>query len=213
MKIAMVTPVFPPYQGGMGNVASALASKLQSRGHEVKVLTPDYGLRDGRSTGLDVRRLRAALRYGNAAFLPQLFSLVRGYDVIHLHYPFFGGSEAVALAARANHLPLVLHYHHDAVGTGVRKFIFAAHRWLLLRLIASTARRVVVTSIDYAYHSQLASTIKSAPAKFMAIPNGVDTQHFCPGPYPQQLADQLKLAATRSCCSWALSTLPTTSRA
>lgn len=73
MKIAMVTPVFPPYQGGMGNVASALASKLQSRGHEVKVLTPDYGLRDGRSTGLDVRRLRAALRYGNAAFLPKLF--------------------------------------------------------------------------------------------------------------------------------------------
>ena len=50
---------------------------------------------------------------------------------------------------------------------------------------------MVVTSVDYAYQSHLASVIKSSPAKFVAIPNGVDTQHFCPGTYPQELAEQL----------------------
>jgi hypothetical protein len=111
-------------------VAFSLAEHLQRRGNEVSVLTPDYGVRGGEGS-VPVRRMRAVLRYGNAAFVPQLYKLTAGSDVIHMHYPFFGGAEAILLAARMRRQPLVIHYHHDAIGAGFRKPIFQLHRQFL----------------------------------------------------------------------------------
>lgn len=88
MRIAFVTCTFPPYQGGIGNVSAALANELSSRGHQLTVFTPDYGLRDNFKTPYEVKRLGSFIRYGNASFLPQLYNLVKNFDVVHLHYPF-----------------------------------------------------------------------------------------------------------------------------
>ncbi len=190
MKIAVVTPTYPPYQGGIGNVAFSLAEHLQRRGNEVSVLTPDYGVRGGEGS-VPVRRMRAVLRYGNAAFVPQLYKLTAGADVIHMHYPFFGGAEAILLAARIRRQPLVIHYHHDAIGAGFRKPIFQLHRRLLLQPLIGAASRVIVTSADYASQSQIAKAVLAEPEKFVAVPNGVDVEHFCPGPKDQGLAEKL----------------------
>jgi len=193
MKIAVVTPTYPPYQGGIGNVAASLADHLQRRGHEVTVLTPDYGVRGG-ERNVPVKRVRAVIRYGNAAFVPQLYKLTAGADVIHLHYPFFGGAEAVLLAAKMRHQPLVIHYHHDAVGIGFRKPIFQLHRRLLLKPLLRAASRVIVTSADYAAHSHISTAVLAEPEKFVTVPNGVDVEHFCPGPADQALAERLGVA-------------------
>ena len=45
MKIAVVVSTFPPYAGGIGNVAFEEAKRLATRGHESVVFTPDYGER------------------------------------------------------------------------------------------------------------------------------------------------------------------------
>jgi len=42
MKIAVFTSTFPPYKGGMGNVAFYEAEALAERGHDVTVFTPLY---------------------------------------------------------------------------------------------------------------------------------------------------------------------------
>ena len=39
-KIAQVVSTFPPYRGGMGNVAYHLADQLSRRTFEVEVFTP-----------------------------------------------------------------------------------------------------------------------------------------------------------------------------
>lgn len=191
MKIAMVTPAFPPYQGGIGNVAEALAAELSRRSHKVTVLTPDYGLRSDKRTSYEVKRLKSIIRYGNAAFIPQLFKMVAGYDVVHLHYPFFGGLEALGARARLFPFPLVIHYHHDTVGTGFKKAIFKIHRQIFLTPLIQLATKVIVTSLDYAYQSQIGALVKRWPAKFIVVPNGVDTNHFYPAPINQNLVDKL----------------------
>lgn len=193
MKIAMVTPAFPPYQGGIGSVAEALAMELSRRSHKVTVLTPDYGLHSDKRTPYEVKWLKSIIRYGNAAFIPQLFKMVAGYDIVHLHYPFFGGLESLGARAKLFPFPLIIHYHHDTVGTGFRKAIFKIHRQIFLTPLIQLATKVIVTSLDYAYQSQIGALVKRWPDKFIVVPNGVDVNHFYPAPVNEKLLDKLDL--------------------
>ncbi len=43
MKVAQVVCTFPPYKGGIGNVAYHFSRILNKSGHNVSVFTPDYG--------------------------------------------------------------------------------------------------------------------------------------------------------------------------
>jgi len=93
MRIAVVVCTFPPYRGGMGNAAWEQARQLVKLGDEVTVFTPSYDAKQKRSESIDgvlVRRLTPVFKYGNAAFLPQLFWKMSDSDAIFLHYPFFG---------------------------------------------------------------------------------------------------------------------------
>ena len=67
--------------------------------------------------GITIHRLRPLFRTGNAPFLPSLLRELRRFDLIHLHYPFFGG-EITALAARLQDCPLVITYHQDVLLKG-----------------------------------------------------------------------------------------------
>ena len=42
MKIAQVSCTFPPYRGGIGNVAYDYAQAVSNAGHESYVFTPAY---------------------------------------------------------------------------------------------------------------------------------------------------------------------------
>jgi len=97
MKIAHIVSTFPPYRAGIGNTAYQLSWELSNMGHDVTVLTRHYKGRTDLDDSLPfkVRRLRPWLKYRNASFVPQLFWSLGKYDVIHLHYPFFGGAELV----------------------------------------------------------------------------------------------------------------------
>ena len=155
MRIAQVTPVYPPYRGGMGAVAFEYTERLRALGHTVEVFTP--------------RRLR----FGNAGWMPNL-PFLRGFDVIHLHYPFFGGAEPLTLCPVRSRTPLVVTYHMDADAPGVKGMIFKTHRALLQPFILAKASKVLVSSLDYAEHSGLASFLKKYPDRVIEMPFGID---------------------------------------
>lgn len=106
MRIAHLVCTFPPYKGGMGNVAFQQAKELVKLGHSVTVFTPQRSiqlapeplLEDEIMEGIRVRRIKPWLKAGQGAFLPQFFWLLKEFDIIHLHYPFFGGAEVVWFA-------------------------------------------------------------------------------------------------------------------
>ena len=182
MRIAHVVPTYPPYRGGVGRLAQEYAARLRARGYDVQVFTPRY--RRAHADEDFVQRLPALLRIGNAALTPSLVSRLHGFDLVHLHYPFFGGAEPVLLRAWLHRRqPLVVSYHMDAVADGIKGAIFRSHARLVLPRIVHRANRVLVSSHDYAARSALAR-IPGCLGRVEEHPYGVDTDHFRPGSEP-----------------------------
>src|SRR5689334_19040947 len=96
MRIAHVVPVYPPRRGGMGQVAYEYTERLRARGHSVHVFTPRYADAPTATVPDYVHRVRPPVHFGNAAALPSLLWQLAPFDLIHLHYPFYGGAEPVA---------------------------------------------------------------------------------------------------------------------
>ena len=179
MRVAHVVATYPPYRGGLGNVAHAYVEGLRARGHDVEVFTTDYG--HASPPPGHVHRLRSLVRVGQLALLPQLARQCAGFDVVHLHFPFFGAAQFLARARARRQLPnLVLTYHMDAHARGLRGAVFALHRRVLLPLIVRQADRILVSSHDYAQAAAL-WRVPDVRARIEEHPFGVDVARFCPG--------------------------------
>ncbi|MCX6780272.1 MAG: glycosyltransferase family 4 protein [Candidatus Magasanikbacteria bacterium] len=175
MKIAFVISTFPPRIGGMGQVALNQALGLVRLGHEITVFTLDYGVRLPESN-LKIEYLSAKIRLGDAGFVPQLLSKLRGFDLVHLHFPFYGASFMVLLASMFYHVPYVATYHMDAQPKGIIKNIikFFSDR-LGGILVLKKAKKVIL--VDQSVEQF--SLIKNVDVeKVVKINNAIDTEIF-----------------------------------
>jgi len=184
VRVAHVTPVFPPYRGGMGNVAFHQARALAEQGVEVTVLVPRRAARPLRPLGVEVVELSAVVSTGNAACLPEVIARTAGYDLIHLHYPFFGTAELLAARRFFSPPPIILQYQMDVIGRGWRAAAFRWHRRMLLPMILRAADGIIVTSLDYASSSFLAPRLPRLHQRTSIIPAGVDLSYFSPDGSP-----------------------------
>ena len=198
MKIAQVVSTFPPYRGGMGNVAYYIAEQLSIAGNDVTVFTPKYGFNDSDlQSFFKVFKLSPQFRFGNSAIVLQLaYHLVfKKFEIVHLHYPFMGASLAVIAAKllRGRKLKLVVHYHMDLVGQGWRKAIYNAYSCFNLRWIVKLADVILTTSADYLKHSNVYGYYPKYQNKFITLPNGVDVEKFKPQGKSFSLTDKYGL--------------------
>lgn len=189
MRIVAAVCSYPPYRGGIGNAAARQAAALADAGHEVLVLCPRHdgapaGERDG---AVKVRRLPALARHGVSALVPTIAAHVARADAMLLHYPFYGGAEAAALAAAAARVPYAAYFHMDVPARGLRGAVLRAYDRTLAPAILRGARRVMVSSRDYA----AATTVGRLGLRTLVeLPYGVDVERFRPGP-----ADPAAMAA------------------
>ncbi|MBI4435264.1 glycosyltransferase family 4 protein [Candidatus Uhrbacteria bacterium] len=176
--IAHVVCTYPPYRGGMGNVAFDYVERLRARGYNVHVFT----IRGQEVTDdpRHIHRIPPILQIGNAGVLPSLFHRLAGFDLVHLHYPFFGGAEPVIVRkAMRPDQGLVMTYHMDAAADGMKGAIFSAHRRLLFPWLVNRVDRILVSSFDYAKYSALAEL--DVDDRLEEHPFGVDLERFHPG--------------------------------
>lgn len=198
MKISVVVSTFPPYRGGMGNVAAQQAAVLAGLGHEVTVLTPASGEpRTEKRDGYSVTFVPGLFSIGNASFVPQLYAQMKGADVVFLHYPFMGGAEAVALAKYIRKdAKLVVYYHMDLVGQPPRDQLFRLYTRFFMPSILKNADRLAVSSADYAMTGALSALWSRLPARMLVeIPPAVDTDTFFPGPARPEVRERLRIDA------------------
>lgn len=177
--IAQIVCTYPPYRGGMGGVAYDYTERLRERGYNVHVFTsrqlgvvedPEY-----------VHRIPSIIQIGNAGVMPSLFRRLSGFDLVHLHYPFYGGAEPVIVRKALRHdQGLVMTYHMDATANGIKGALFNAHRRVLLPWIVGRADRVLVSSDDYAKSSALMD-VQGAMDRVEVHPFGIDLHRFRPG--------------------------------
>ncbi len=182
LRIAHITPVYPPYAAGSGIACAYQAGELARRGHDVTVWTVDeYGCPP--PTPAHVRRMPAAFQIGAAPLLPALFRMPP-VDVLHVHHPFIFGIEPSLWARwRGRCRRLVASYHNLLVGNGIRAPLFAAYERTMGRALAQSADRVCILSEAHAatvpYLRQL------PPERTAVVPNGVDVARFSPGSAPR----------------------------
>lgn len=185
MKIAHIISTFPPYKGGMGNVVYYSAREMARLGHHNVIFTPAYDKKDaGQETleeNLEVVRLSSFFSLGNAAVLPSLIWKLRGFDIIHLHYPFYGSGEMVLLGLIFSQAKFMIHYHMDTVGKGLKGLIFRMYAFFVLPIIVRFAKVITCASLDYVKHSEIKDFYSSHTTRFVQIPFGVDTKQFTPG--------------------------------
>lgn len=175
MKIAFVISTFPPRVGGMGQVALNQALALARLGHEVMVFTLDYGVRLPGSE-IKVVYLSPWIRLGDAGFVPQLFFKLRGFNLVHLHFPFYGAGLIVFLTSVFYHVPYVVTYHMDAQPKGLLKNIIKFFSDKIGgKVVLKKAQRVILVDQTIEQFSLL----KNVDAqKQVVINNAIDTEIF-----------------------------------
>ncbi|MBI3352466.1 MAG: glycosyltransferase family 4 protein [Nitrospirae bacterium] len=200
MKIAHLVSTFPPYHGGIGNIAYHYARELALLGHEIEVFTPNYdeGARAlDRENRFKVHRLGSWLKYGNAALVPQLLWKLSSFDIIHLHYPFFGGAEWTLFLPWIFVKPpkIILSYHMDVIGDGVLKLFFKGYAKTVLPVLINQSSAILSATQDYSDSSAISRYMTRKPVK--VIPYGVSNL-FQPKERNEKLAGRLNLSSSDS---------------
>jgi len=197
MRIAHIVCSYPPYFGGMGNVVFQMAQELSHQGHDVEVFTPAYyenkEIRDKEAAPARTHtpalqeqidyanRLTPSLQYGNAARLPQIKHELDDFDIVHLHYPFFGTANLVRKWKLRNpHKPLVVTYHMDTRASNWKGLIFKLYSKYWMPKILGAADALIASSFDYIESSDARKLFVANKKKWHEIPFGVDIERFIP---------------------------------
>ena len=145
------------------------------------MFTSEYPLNGYRDPGeFSVHRLPALLRVGNAPVNLSLVNALKGFDLLHLHYPFYSGAEMVFLRSILDKTPYVITYHQDVRLQGILGPVIKLHNKTIGRLVLGSCSRLFVTSWDYAMNSGIRDLAVSKGDKAAEVPNGVDVERFHP---------------------------------
>lgn len=181
LKIAEVVATFPPYPGGTGYVCWNNARELARRGHDVSVFTLDFQRLPYNDDPEDITivRLKTPLLFGGGGMVPQLYCKLKAFDVVHLHYPFYGGAEYVYLSSRLGGKPYVTTYHQDFYGDSyTKKLVIGVYDSLLFSKIIRKSSKVAILSHEHFTNSRVSTLVDRG--KVVELPNGVDTEIFAP---------------------------------
>lgn len=177
MKIAQIISTFPPHVGGMGNICLNESARLAAAGHQVTVFTLKYKHFDYNDSTFPfkVERLRPRIKIGDAGIVPQLTKMLKGFDLVHVHYPFYGGAEQVL----AGKVPYVITYHMDAQTSGFKKFLLNIYEAIWPKKLFRLAKKVIFVDSEHYGITRFGKYV--APEKSVEILNGVDAGIFQPG--------------------------------
>jgi Glycosyltransferase len=205
MKVLQISPVAPPQRSGMANAAGEIFKATKAAGADVELVAA-FGdstiknLRHFRVPGAGflaftpaIIKLLSADPAKNSPISSKIDKSVildreklsqrenaknGNFDIVHLHYPCYGNAMMVSLARIFGaKKPLVVSYHMDTVGRGLRRPVFWLHAKLFAPRFLRHASVIAVASRDYAEHSLLAK-YPELMKKVVEIPFGVDSTRF-----------------------------------
>jgi glycosyltransferase involved in cell wall biosynthesis len=195
IKIAQVCSTFPPYQAGMGNVCYHYSKGLAQLGYYVEVFTlkTDTNSINDPEEKFHVTRIRPRLKIGNAGLIPQLVKQLKGFDIIHLHYPFFGGDIFAIFTALRCRIPCIVSYHQDpSADTKLKKIIIWLYRQLFESFVFKNGSKILILSNDHYIHSNLIR-YNIPENKIVVVPNGVDCLEIDNPPFIPDVRDEYNI--------------------
>jgi glycosyltransferase involved in cell wall biosynthesis len=190
MNILLINYEYPPIGGGAATATAAIASHLTSLGHAVTVLTSRFrDLRgSSREGGVHVVRCPAIRKRPERSGLLEMFSyllsaglmlgpVIRRYRIeASIVFFSFPCGPLGLWGLKCEHVPYVISLRGGDV-PGNEAALDSLHKWLapLRRRIFRESVAVVANSPGLKEMSERAD-----PFPVRVIPNGVDTDYFCP---------------------------------
>jgi len=174
MRVAHIVCKFPPYQSGMGNAACEQAIGT-ARNNQVVVFALNGGLEKVQHDGFKTVWLKPWLKIGNGGFCFSLLWQLRDFDIIQLHYPFFGGQEIIWFGKKFGFFKkqkLLIYYHMDVEFDNFLLKILSLPSRLLQESLFKMAGKIACSTIDYVEHADIKNIYKKNKNKFVEIPFG-----------------------------------------
>jgi len=185
LKVAHVTPYFPPVTGGIETYVYELATRLAEK-CDIEVFTCGRGVTEKagkavvhRIRAIDIKDLPLGLKIPYPIPPSLAYQLVKSKpDIIHVHGHAFFTSFEGALAARLLKRPCIMTIHDVGLAymdysfiRGLRSFfdsipVQSAIRWSTIVIAQNSATRDYVSKFN--------------PKKIVTIPQGVNTNQFKP---------------------------------
>ncbi len=164
-------------------MASQYAALLSPE-HQVTVITPRYhpGMTFMKTPGFIVEPKRPLLAWGKAAWFSSLINMLKQYEAVHLHYPFFGVHER--LAKLPERIKLVLTYHMWPQAPGWRGRLMQTSLHYSDKRLGKRANAMTIATQDYLQN--VAWPRMGESDKWHILPFGVDDR-FSPGEEPERL--------------------------
>ncbi len=181
MKIAHLVSTFPPHIGGMGVVCAEEVSR-QVAVNPVTVLTLSYPgneYSDDKFMPFDIKRLKPVIKCGDAGWIINLEKHLKGVDIVHLHYPFYGALGSLKKCKKLYGFSLVITYHMDPQSKGIKKFFQNIYDIFYSKKIFELADKVLAVDLDHFLQSKFGRFI--GKEKFALLNNGVDSKIFSSG--------------------------------
>ena len=189
----MVSDNYYPDVGGIAEHVHHLAVELRKRGHEVRILTSNFGDRPAQENAPAEEHVH---RVGKALLLPSNQSFARiptawrpthqisryferhRFDIVHIHGSLAPSLPIVSL--RASHAVNVFTFHAE--------FPYSIPYIVLKPLIQPYFN--MIHGLVAVSESAMVSTERYFPGDYRIIPNAIDVDFFNPGAEPMpQLAD------------------------
>ncbi|MBO0684780.1 MAG: glycosyltransferase family 4 protein [Candidatus Dormibacteraeota bacterium] len=176
ISVAMVTPRFHPFVGGVETHVHEVATRLAARGFEVTVLTADLSRRlpvREDLAGLRVLRFSATPWLGDLTWAPGIHrALVQGdWNLVHIQCVHTLVPALAMSGARRAGLPCVVSFHTGGHTSGLRR-AFRPLQWRFQRpLLARAAALVAVSEFEAGLFQE---ALGLGPEHFAVISNGFD---------------------------------------
>jgi glycosyltransferase involved in cell wall biosynthesis len=168
----------------MGYICFHNSLQLAKRGHDVTIFTLNYGrtVYDTDPEEFRIIRLKTPVKYGDAGMVPQLYRMLDSFDIIHLHYPFFGAAEYVYLTSILKHKKYFMTYHMDVHGnTGLKQIVIGVYEPLLLKRIVTGSSGICSPGNRYLKSTKAGTIIPWDKVTSVGY-GGVDVDRYRPGP-------------------------------
>ena len=180
-RIAHIVSTFPPTLGGMGVVCREEVKGLVGSGYEVDVYTLDGKIKEEDvERGYRVFRSKTWFKFGDAGAILALCLKLRKYDLVHLHFPFYGSMHMVWLAKVLFKQKYIVTYHMDVELKGVKKFLQKIYDKLFVGKVLSNAEKVITVDRGHLENSTFFKYIDKE--KIVENFNGVDEKKFVKWP-------------------------------
>lgn len=185
MKIAMFTNTYLPHVGGVARAVDTLANACRARGHEVRIVAPQF---DEQEAPDDVLRVPAIRNFNGSDFAVRLPipNLVREFmdsfqpDLIHSHHPFLMGDTALRESWKLE-VPII--FTHHTLYERYTHYV-SADSPAMKRMVVSLATEYANLCEHIIAPSESVQSLlveRGVKSTISAIPTGIDLDLFAAG--------------------------------